>query len=699
MDTDSPVWPLTREEILQQLFSYQKVLTAYGFSLMNDWQLAEDAVQETILYVAGNHGKYDGERPLLPWARGIVRFKCFAMMRSRKKGIVTEDPENLAKMLDGDLSELWDENAATEMAKRIHALRNCMAELPARACRLLHDFYVKRKPGKDLAEREDMGFSNLRSHLSRLRKRLRDCVSDRLSDADHAEREGYWDVLDEYYGHGQARDVAEVLETVRKVMSEPDGNGRLMRYFIEAASFGLTLQDMRPLAGGMPRRPKASGLKLLTPPLKAPALEGETVLTEMPVVEVKQNRRPWVGVAATLAVCAGIAFWHPWNRLSTADAVVTGMHGEVLRIDPVTGRESVIVIGDRIPPGTKLIAREGSGASFDFHGGKGSEVDVFSNSIVAVGDEANPTANLLRIYAGAFQAGVEKQSERNPLTIVTPNARATVLGTNFLATPDELEVDRGKVRYERLSDGVEVDVPGGSRVAVEDMELTRLPGKDLEEGLVGYWPFEGTGAGLGRDRSGKGTRLDTAGVEPTRGIVGGALAFEGNGFVRGKNNPALAVESEISISVWVKPAAYRERSGLVGKYFGEPTVLGGKSLGRSYSLKLVNGYPELYISSEGDFETTTILRASERLPLNTWTHVVAVFEPSKSMRLYFNGEMDTGRFHDVPDRIMKNESPVLIGAAYSVEAPEDFFSGELDEVRIYAKPLTPGEIAELARRR
>ncbi len=426
MDCDSPVWPLTREEILQRLFGYQKLLTAYGFSLMNDWQLAEDAVQETILYVAGNHEKYDGERPLLPWARGIVRFKCFAIMRSRKREHLSEDPTEMGELLDEHLAEMWDENAATEMSKRIHALRNCMAELPARACRLLHDFYVTRKPGKDLAKKEDMGASNLRSHLSRLRKRLRDCVSDRLSDADHAEREGYWDLLDEYYGHGQAVDVTEILATVRTVLASPEGRSGLMRYFIETASFGLTLQDMRPLAGGMPRRPRASGLKLLTPPIEERATE--KIYSEgrvVPVATEKASWQRWAAMAAAVALCAGIAFWQLWNHRATADAVVTNVYGEVLRIDPDTGKQMAVAIGDRISPGTKLVARDGSGARLDFHGGNGSELSVFSNSILAVGDDANPTANLLRIYAGAFQAGVERQSERNPLSVVTPNARAT----------------------------------------------------------------------------------------------------------------------------------------------------------------------------------------------------------------------------------------------------------------------------------
>ena len=233
---------------------------------MNDWQLAEDAVQETILFVAGNHGKYDVERPLLPWARGIVRLKCFALMRARKRETVSEDPESLGDMLDSHLGELWDENAAAEMSKRIHALRRCMAELAALACRLVYDFYVERKPGKDLAERENMSPGNLRSHLSRLRKRLRVCVNDRLSDVDHAERERYWDLLDEYYGHGQTGILAEVEATIRSVLGEAGGKEKLMRYFIGHASLGLTLLYMRPMAGGMTRKPQASGLKLLTPP-------------------------------------------------------------------------------------------------------------------------------------------------------------------------------------------------------------------------------------------------------------------------------------------------------------------------------------------------------------------------------------------------------------------------------------------------
>ncbi len=234
-------------------------------------------------------------------------------------------------------------------------------------------------------------------------------------------------------------------------------------------------------------------------------------------------------------------------------------------------------------------------------------------------------------------------------------------------------------------------------MAVEGMELERLPMKDLEGGLVGYWPFDSNREELGTDGSGNGATLEMSGGKHASGAKGGALAFQGNGFARAEHNPGLAVESDLSISLWVKPAAYGKRAGLVGKYFGEPVVIGGKPLGRSYSLKIVGGYPEVYVSAAGDLETTVTLRGSRPLPLDKWTHVAAVFEPSRSMRLYVNGQIDTARFNGVPDRIMKNESPILIGATYSVEDPEDFFTGSLDEVRIYAKPLTPREVTSLSR--
>ena len=703
MDDESPIWPLTRNEILKHVFGYQKLLTAYGFTLLNDWQAAEDTVQETLLIIAGNHDKYDGERPLLPWARGIVRMKCLNKLRSRKKEFVTDDAELLARMLDDNLSDLWDERAATEMAKRIQALRNCMAELPARACRLMNDFYVERKPGKDLAEREKMDHSNLRSHLSRLRKRLRDCVRDKLSEAEAAEKEGYWRLLDDYYGQEGGTASAEARDAVTAILAESGGAERLLDFFIEISAFGICLQELRPLAGGVPRRPQSSGKGFVFPGTAAMGGEGRFTIGPLLVLgKTSDWKAGWskariFSAAAALALLAAVGYALS-DRGRVADSLVTGIRGDVVFDHPESGLRFPLRKGDRIPPGSKVMVGEGGGARLSFRGGKGASVRVFPNTAMTLGKREAPTSNTIRLFKGSFHAVAEKQGRRSPLAIMTPGAKATVLGTDFLLSGGTLEVDEGLVQMERLSDGKLLNVPGRHRVSVEDMVLQEVPPPDLARGLAGWWAFDGGGDEVVKDSSGNGGDLRIVGAKPVAGVFGGALEFSGRAYAIAESSEALSIPASVSMCAWVKPGGSASQAGVVGKYMGEPDPAGIRKTGRSYSLKLGAGLPEAYISEEGDYFSTKRLTSGKKVSMGEWTHIAVVFEAGVSLMVYINGKLDTMDTTGIPVSLDRNDSPLLIGTAYSLSEGKNFFGGAIDEVRIYSRPLNSGEIRMLSQK-
>ncbi len=701
MEDESPIWPLTRDEILKQVFGYQKLLTAYGFTLLNDWQAAEDIVQETLLFIAGNHEKYDGERPLLPWARGIVRFKCLNGLRSRKRAPLTGDAELLAQLLDENLTDLWDEKAATEMAKRIQALRNCMAELPARACRLMSDFYVNRKPGKDLAEREKMNASNLRSHLSRIRKRLRDCVSERLSEAAAAEKEGYWRILDDYYGQEPGAAGAGIRDAVSAILSEENGAGELLDFFIEVSAFGICLQEMRPLAGGIPRRPRRSEKTFVFPePNEASEAGSFEIVSDDEArdspAEAGERKVPGIFAAAAIVTLLAVIGWGLWDRDGVAESVVTAVRGEVICDNPEDGRRVLLEKGDRIPPGSKVMVGDGGIIDLAFEGGKGAEVKAFANTVMILGERANPTLNIITIFQGSFQADVEKQGRGNPLTILTPDARSTVLGTEFLASPQELEVDEGLVRMERLSDGKIVNVPASHRVSVEDMKVRKVPAPDLTRGLAGWWAFDGEGAEVARDSSGNGGNLTLEGPEPVAGISGGALEFSGRAFAFAESSEVLSISGSLSMSAWVKPAGTADQAGIMGKYIGEPGMEGYRKAQRSYSLKISHGMPIGYVSEEGDYTSTKRLESRKFADLGKWTHLAMVYEAGEEMRIYMDGKLVTMDSEGVPNFLHRNDSPLLIGTDYRNGDSRNFFTGTIDEVRVYSRPLNIREIRMLS---
>jgi hypothetical protein len=74
------------------------------------------------------------------------------------------------------------------------------------------------------------------------------------------------------------------------------------------------------------------------------------------------------------------------------------------------------------------------------------------------------------------------------------------------------------------------------------------------------------------------------------------------------------------------------------------------------------------------------------LPLNVWTHLAATYDGSE-VRLYINGILAASRAVD--GDIVNTDDPLRIGGN---NVWGEFFSGLIDEVRVYNRPLTREEI-------
>ena len=76
--------------------------------------------------------------------------------------------------------------------------------------------------------------------------------------------------------------------------------------------------------------------------------------------------------------------------------------------------------------------------------------------------------------------------------------------------------------------------------------------------------------------------------------------------------------------------------------------------------------------------------------LNTWYHVAGVYNAAvRTLDIYVNGVLDNGALQGaVPASQAAQSSPVNIGR----RATGSYFSGILDEVRIYSRALSVEEI-------
>jgi hypothetical protein len=198
-------------------------------------------------------------------------------------------------------------------------------------------------------------------------------------------------------------------------------------------------------------------------------------------------------------------------------------------------------------------------------------------------------------------------------------------------------------------------------------------------GLVAAYGFdEGTGTTAGDGSGGGHAGAITGATWSTAGKFGNALSFNGaSSMVTVADNAALHLTTGMTLEAWVRPAA---NSGW------RTVVMKERSGGLAYSLY---GYdnsakpPAVYGNFGGDDVKAS---GGSALPLNTWSHVAGTYDGA-TLRLYVNGVQVATKAQ--AGALPTSTSPLRIGGN---SAWGEYFSGLIDEVRVYNRPLSAAEI-------
>ena len=204
-------------------------------------------------------------------------------------------------------------------------------------------------------------------------------------------------------------------------------------------------------------------------------------------------------------------------------------------------------------------------------------------------------------------------------------------------------------------------------------------------GLVAAFGFDEVSGTTVSDSSAAGNHGSFSATNgPTRtteGRFGGALVFDGiNDLVSVADSDSLD-STRMTISAWVKPGALSDWRSLIMK---ERTGTG--TAGFVYALYAASGSqgPSAYIRQGGALHNTTPAAA---LAAGAWQHLAATFDGTR-LRVYVNG-VQVESFA-VSGNLATSTRPLFIGG--NVVFGDEFFSGVIDEVRIYNRALTADEI-------
>jgi hypothetical protein len=201
----------------------------------------------------------------------------------------------------------------------------------------------------------------------------------------------------------------------------------------------------------------------------------------------------------------------------------------------------------------------------------------------------------------------------------------------------------------------------------------------IPAGLVAAYGFDENQGATTADASGRGnTGTLTATTWTTAGRIGNALVFNGmTSWVTAADSASLDLTTAMTVEAWVFPTATlpqwvslvsKEQAGSLA-YFLYARGTSGPAQG------VFTGGAE------------RILYATGALTANTWTHVAATYDGAQQ-RLYVNGTQVAIRAQT--GAIAASTLPLRIGGNTPYG---NFFTGRIDEVRVYNRALTQPEIA------
>jgi hypothetical protein len=216
----------------------------------------------------------------------------------------------------------------------------------------------------------------------------------------------------------------------------------------------------------------------------------------------------------------------------------------------------------------------------------------------------------------------------------------------------------------------------------------------LTNGLVGYWPFNGNA----NDESGNGNDGTVNGATLASDRNGGVnKAFSFNGTANFIEVPTLnnLQYNPITYSVWINPSSLVT----VNNPLGNGVAIMGRDLcGQGIQGQLmvwnqvnagINQNIFFYTGNNGN-------NLNFSPGLQSWTHLVFIWDQTDTMKLYANGNMINSQFCSSASFAPNGIIPFRIGAGSCNSSGRFFWNGKIDDIRIYNRALSASEVAYLA---
>jgi hypothetical protein len=212
--------------------------------------------------------------------------------------------------------------------------------------------------------------------------------------------------------------------------------------------------------------------------------------------------------------------------------------------------------------------------------------------------------------------------------------------------------------------------------------------REPEFHLAGWWKFDESSGTIAYDSAGENDGTIN-GAAWTTGLIGGALDFDGvDDYVLVSDSDSISVgNKDYTICSWIYPKSMPPENvhmAVVSKVKDEAD--------KEYCLSVSNGILGLGVekNSNNQFAQTT----TSPVTINSWQFIVVAFDSScTTPTFYHNGQIQPSEniIDTLPDSLSDDLYIGLLGGIYQSNP----FDGMIDDVRIYDRVLTAGEIWQL----
>lgn len=203
-------------------------------------------------------------------------------------------------------------------------------------------------------------------------------------------------------------------------------------------------------------------------------------------------------------------------------------------------------------------------------------------------------------------------------------------------------------------------------------------------GLVAYYPFTGNA----NDESGNNINLTNSGstlVNDRFGNLNSAYYFDGTAKMYCSDNDLLDLTKDFTISFWIKRSSSILYQFVMSKHLAGENGIGSWGIASYSGTDLsLEGTPFWGSGSPNPTSTT--------IPVNQWSQIAYTFNKvTNDWKCYFNGTLSSSG--TMAFNIQNTTKDFMIGTSMGYST---YFTGSLDDIRIYNRVLSPNEIAKLA---